>query len=188
MIETLLKELFFAFWFFAPAGLANVLAFGSGKIKSLRKYNYPADFNLKLHGKRLLGSHKTIRGFVIGVIASIAGVYLQIYLYNVLWFFPKLLSLNYNAVNPILFGFLLGFGALLGDSVKSFFKRLRGLQPGRSWVPFDQLDYIVGGIFLTWFYIKLSFFQYVFLFIVWIIIHPLISFIGYLLKFKRKPL
>jgi CDP-2,3-bis-(O-geranylgeranyl)-sn-glycerol synthase len=187
MIE-LLKELFFAFWFFSPAGLANVLAFASGKIKLLRPFTYPVDFNLRINGKRILGSHKTVRGFIVGTLAAIIGVYLQIFLYNHLAWQRSILPINYNDINPILLGFLLGFGALLGDAVKSFFKRQRGIQPGRSWVPFDQVDFILGGIALSWFYMQLPFYQYIFILFMWIIIHPFISFLGYLLKIKRRPL
>ena len=45
-----------------------------------------------------------------------------------------------------LLGALLGFGAMTGDAVKSFFKRQRGIPPGKSWFPFDQLDFVVGGL------------------------------------------
>jgi CDP-2,3-bis-(O-geranylgeranyl)-sn-glycerol synthase len=187
MVE-LLTALFFAFWFFAPAGLANVCAFASGKIAFLRPYNYPVDFNLRIKGKRILGSHKTIRGFVVGIAAAIIGVYLQVFFYDHLSWQRAILPINYDLVNPILLGFLLGFGALVGDAVKSYFKRLRGIQPGISWFPFDQIDFIIGGIVLTFFYIQLSWLQYLTLFIVWVVLHPLISFIGYLLKLKRKPI
>lgn len=188
MVEQVLKELFFAFWFFGPAGLANVFAFASGKIKFLRPYNYPVDFGLRIRGKRILGSHKTIRGFVVGTILAILGVYTQVLFYNTMPWQQVVLPINYNEINPILLGFLLGFGALLGDAIKSFFKRQWGIQPGRSWVPFDQIDYIVGGIALSYFYYPLEWYQYVLIAFMWVVIHPLGTFIGYLLKLKRKPL
>ncbi len=186
-MDNILKEIFFAFWFFAPAGLANVLAFASGKIRFLRPYNYPVDFYLKIRGKRILGSHKTIRGFIVGILVAIIGVYLQIFLYEHVALLRKIYPLDYSTLNPILLGFLLGFGALAGDAVKSFFKRQRGIQPGRSWVPFDQIDYILGGIILTWLYIQLDWWHYITIFLMWLVIHPLASFMGYMLKLKRKP-
>lgn len=188
MVEQLLKELFFAFWFFAPAGLANVFAFASGKIKLLKPYNYPVDFGFRFRGKRILGSHKTIRGFVCGTVLAIIGAYLQIFFYNTIAWQREVLPINYNDVNPLLLGFLLGFGALLGDAVKSFFKRQRGVQPGRSWVPFDQIDYIIGGIALSYLYIQLEWYQYLLIAVMWVMIHPATTFLGYLLKLKRKPL
>jgi CDP-2,3-bis-(O-geranylgeranyl)-sn-glycerol synthase len=188
MVEQVLKEIFFAFWFFGPAGLANVLAFGSGKVSYLRRFNYPVDFGLRFRGKRILGSHKTIRGFVVGTIAAILGVNLQIFLYQNLEWQQAILPVNYSLINPVILGFLLGFGALLGDAVKSFFKRQANIEPGKSWAPFDQVDFILGGIFLSYFYYPLAWHHYLFIIFMWIIIHPTISFLGYLLKFKRSPI
>ena len=184
----ILTDIFFSFWFFAPAGLANVCAFASGKIRFLRPFNYPVDFGLHLRGKRILGSHKTLRGFVVGIIAAIIGVYLQVFFYNIFPWQQRIFPISYDAINPVLFGFLLGFGALAGDSIKSFFKRQMGIQPGRSWFPYDQIDYILGGIFFTWFYIPLAWYEYIIIFFVWFLIHPLITFLGYLLKLRRKPI
>ena len=184
----MIKELFFVFWFFGPSGIANVVAFASGKISFLKKYSYPVDLGIKFRGKRILGTHKTIRGFICGTIAAILIVYLQIFLYKNIPFLQKLIRLDYNFINPIILGFLSGFGALFGDSFKSFFKRQFNIQPGKSWFPFDQIDYILGGVFFTAFYIKLSLLEYVLLFIVWFLIHPLSTLIGYLLKLKEEPL
>ena len=82
----------------------------------------------------------------------------------------------------------MGFGALTGDAIKSFFKRRVNIPPGVSWFPFDQIDYIIGGIALSLFYIQLTFGDYVVLCIVWFLMHPLITFIGYLFKLRHKPI
>jgi len=182
------KEIFFAFWFFGPVGLANVSAFFSSKISYLKKFNYPIDFKLKFRNKRVLGSHKTIRGFVFGIFMAITGVYLQVFLYEHFSFMRQIHTVDYSTINPIVFGFLCGFGALAGDAVKSFFKRRKGIVPGKSWTPFDQIDYIIGGIVFTWFYLPLSLGQYLMIFLLWFLIHPTGTFIGYLLKLRRKPL
>lgn len=184
----MIKELLFVFWFFSPAGVANIAAFFSGKIPYLKKYSYPVDFNQKFRGKRILGTNKTFRGFVAGVVAGIAIVYLQIFLYQNVGFIRKMIPLDYSTINPIILGGLSGFGALFGDSVKSFLKRQVGILPGRSWFPFDQIDYILGGILFTSFYIRLTLSQYFVLFLVWFLLHPLITLIGYLLKLKDEPL
>ncbi|HVF69879.1 MAG TPA: CDP-archaeol synthase, partial [Xanthomonadales bacterium] len=168
----MIKEIFFVWWFFAPAGVANVAAFFSGKAPFLKKYSYPADFNISLRGKRILGDNKTIRGFIFGVLGAIAIVYLQIFLYRNIPLLRSILPINYNSIDPIIFGALAGFGALFGDSVKSFFKRLVGVAPGKSWFPFDQADYIIGGILFTSLYIRLSNAEYIILFFVWFLIHP----------------
>ena len=88
---------------------------------------------------------------------------------------------------PILFGLLSSAGALTGDALRSFFKRQRGMAPGKSWFPFDQIDYVLGGVVFTACYIQLTLWQYVLLFIVWFLLHPLATLIGYLLKLKDSP-
>lgn len=184
----ILKELLFVFWFFAPAGVANVMAFFSSKIPYVKKFNQPVDARIKFRGKRILGSHKTIRGFVFGITMAIVCVYVEIFLYNQIPLLQDLLPIDYKTIDPITLGFLLGFGALAGDAIKSFFKRQVNFPPGKSWVPFDQIDYILGGIVFTYFYIPLSIFEYILLFLVWFLLHPLLSFWGYILKLKRQPI
>lgn len=184
----MLEMIFFTLWFFAPAGCANLAAFLSGKIRFLKKFNYPADFYLKFSGKRILGDHKTVRGFISAIIMGIVICMLEVYLYNTFFSIRQLVYLDYSTVNSVLLGALLGFGALFGDALKSFFKRQTGISPGTSWFPFDQIDYIVGGVAWSLLYIRLSFPDYLILFVVWFLMHPLSTFIGYLFKLRRRPI
>src|SRR5258706_14057322 len=100
------NQIFFAVWFFLPVGLATLGAFASAKIPGLKKLAYPVDFYLKFRGKRIFGSHKTIRGFIIGILVAILTVYVQIYLYEQLDFIRNLVSIDYTTIDPITFGFL----------------------------------------------------------------------------------
>lgn len=184
----MIKEIFFVWWFFAPAGVANIAAFFSGKVSFIKYFSYPVDFGKKFRGKRMLGENKTIRGFLAGIISAILIVYLQIYLYNSFSGVRSMLPLDYNLINPLIFGTLSGFGALFGDSIKSFFKRQIGVNPGKSWFPFDQIDYIIGGILFTSLYIRLSFGEYITLFWLWFLLHPVTTLLGYLFKLKDSPL
>jgi len=43
-------------------------------------------------------------------------------------------------------GLAFGLGAMSGDSLKSLAKRLRHIPPGQSWIPMDQLDFVVGAL------------------------------------------
>lgn len=184
----MVKELFFVFWFFGPAGVANVFAFFSGKLPVLKNWSTPVDGGHTFRGKRILGSHKTIRGFVIGIICAIGIVYVEKALLQQFSFLRQIIPLDYTKIDPIIFGTLSGFGALAGDAIKSFFKRQMAIAPGKSWVPFDQIDYIVGGMFFTALYIQLSLAQYFLLFLLWVLIHPFSTFIGYLFRLRDKPL
>jgi CDP-2,3-bis-(O-geranylgeranyl)-sn-glycerol synthase len=184
----MIKLLFFVFWFFVPAGVANIGAFFSGKIPFIKQFKTPVDMGLKFRKKRLLGDNKTVRGFICGIVLSILAVYLQLYLYQHISFIKSSMLFNYNTINPIIFGALSGFGALFGDSVKSYFKRQLNIPPGGSWFPFDQVDYIFGGIFFISFYVRLGYLEYIALFLMWFLLHPLTTLIGYLLKLKESPL
>ena len=182
------ENIFFSWWFFAPAGFANLAAFLAGKMSVLKKFNYPVDGYLKFRGKRILGDHKTVRGFVAAIIVGVIICSFEDYLYGSFSGIRNGIPINYSVINPVLLGALLGFGALFGDSVKSFFKRQAGINPGRSWFPFDQIDYILGGVIFSLLYIRLPVWDYVYLFIVWFLIHPLVTFIGYLFKLRHKPI
>lgn len=167
-----------------PAYVANMAPVFAAKI--LGKWGaFPIDFGKTLGGKRICGDHKTIRGFVCGLLAAWGILFLQRYLMNSSGFFFQLSIIQYEAVNLWLFGFLFGFGALFGDAVKSFFKRRVGVPPGERWIPWDQLDFIFGALlFVSFVYIpQIHIILIILLFSP--ILHILTNQIGYLLKIKN---
>ena len=141
--------------------------------------NYAVDFNKKIGKKPILGKNKTFRGLFFGIILSIITVYLQ-KLINI----PSIV--DYNTVNPLVLGFLLGFGALFGDLVKSFFKRQLNIQPGKPFIPFDQIDWILGAMVFALFYVKITFLQAASAVIIFGILHPFINILGFWLKLKKN--
>jgi CDP-2,3-bis-(O-geranylgeranyl)-sn-glycerol synthase len=183
----MLDQIIFVLWFFSPAGAANIIPVFAARLPLIKKYEYPLDSYLHFRKRRLLGNHKTVRGFVSGTVIAILVVVLQQYLYSHYQFVRVMVPLNYQSINPILLGLLLGGGALAGDCVKSFLKRQLSLSPGKGWFPFDQIDYIIGGILASSFYVRLTLGQYVLLFIIWFIIHIIFGLIGYFLHWKREP-
>jgi CDP-2,3-bis-(O-geranylgeranyl)-sn-glycerol synthase len=175
-------------WFFLPAGVGNLAPIIARKIPVLKKYTQPLDGYKKFRGKRIFGDHKTVRGLIAGVAAGVLCAFLQTLLYNQFAFFRDISFYNYNSVNPFVFGFLASFGALAGDAIKSFFKRQMNIPSGKSWVPADQIDYILGGIFFTSMYVRLDFETYIILTAVWFFLHPFSTFIGWLLRLKDEPI
>ncbi len=178
-------------WYFLPAGLANACPIPISKCPVVDQFNTPLDFNRSFNGKRLLGQNKTIRGVVAAWVTGIVFVYLQVYLYQHHSFFQTVSLIDYNKINPIVLGSLLGLGAIMGDSIKSFFKRQLNITPGNSWIPFDQVDYIVGGLIFSLPYTQqflVSTFPFVQTFVIWIGLHFISTFIGYKLKLRSKPI
>ncbi|HSU72978.1 MAG TPA: CDP-archaeol synthase [Candidatus Binatia bacterium] len=120
-------------YFFLPAYVANMM---------------PVIGRNWLPGKpvsaKLFGSHKTWRGLFLGTLGGVVVAGMQ----NLL--VPLLPSLS---IAPYaqwwLLGLLLGAGAILGDMLKSFVKRRLGIAPGAPWIPFDQLDFVIGGLALA---------------------------------------
>ena len=127
-------------WFLLPAYAANMTPVFAARLLG-NHFAQPLDLGRSWRGHRILGDHKTIRGFVVGISAAILTSIAQHR--AVPWF-----ALG-SAANPAVLGFLLGSGALLGDAVKSFFKRRRGIEPGASWIPFDQIDLVVGALAMS---------------------------------------
>lgn len=183
------KDLFFALWFFLPAGAANMVPILVAQISWLKKYNMPMDFGLEFRGKRLLGPHKTLRGLISGVIAATITLALQqLIVRHFGWINNWTAPVDYTSLRVILLGPLLGFGALAGDAVESFFKRQRGVSPGHGWFPFDQTDYIVGGALAVAPFVQLRLDQYAVLVLLWLAVHMVASYIAFLLKLKDRPL
>lgn len=183
-----MEQILFALWFFLPAGIANVTPVIIAKVPLLREWNAPVDFGQQFRGKPILGPHKTLRGLIIGTLAGLLVFVLQAQAYES-YAWAREISSNLDYIQLSLWlGVLLGFGALLGDSVKSFFKRQLNVPSGKSWFPFDQLDYIVGGLLFSSIIVVLSLKQYILIAIIWFGIHLLSSYLGYLTKFKNEPI
>lgn len=183
-----MNALLFSLWFFLPAGLANGAPVLASKLPFLKKFKTPIDYGAHYRGKRILGNNKTWRGLLAGILTAIITVVIQVYIYNH-WSFVRDISLiDYSSLNPWLLGFLLGFGALFGDAAESFIKRQVDVASGESWFPFDQLDYVVGGLFFSSLVVSLSFRYYVLIAIVWFCLHLLSVYGGYLIGWRDKPI
>ncbi len=124
-------------WLMLPAYVANssaVLFAGTLPI------DLGKDF---VDGERVLGPGKTFRGFIGGATAGMSvGVIQQaIRVYA---------SLDFPSFEPIVIVITLSVGALLGDVLKSFFKRRLGFKRGASFPIADQYDFVIGALLLTY--------------------------------------
>jgi|SRR3989344_5760234 len=168
------------FWFFLPAGIANM---SPVLFKFLNFFNYPIDSNKTFLGRPMFGKNKTYRGFFFGILMAILTVYIQRLLYP---FMINYSFVDYTQINIFLLGFLFGFGALLGDLIESFFKRQLDIEPGKSFIPFDQIDWILGAIILVNIYISLNLEITIMSLVIFGLLHPMINLIGYALKIKKN--
>lgn len=139
---TFLAALYYALPMYI-ANMAPVL------VSRIPLFAVPLDFGHTWRSKPILGSHKTWRGLIAGVLAGVLTSCLQGYWLNQYAFWHQISLVDYNAIQPVYLGALLGFGAMAGDAVKSFFKRRFSIASGRPWVPFDQVDFVLGGLLLS---------------------------------------
>lgn len=156
-----------------PAYFSNMAPIIVRKVPVL---NYPVDFGKKIAGIRIFGDHKTYRGLVFGTLFGMITAYLQFILYSYP-FFSALSFFDYS--NWLLFGFLMGSGAVLGDVIKSFFKRRAGIKPGERFIVWDQLDYVVGALLVVSFIFELNAKLILTVVIMSFFLHIIITHIGY---------
>ncbi len=183
----MIDNIMFALWFFLPAGIANASPVFAKKIPILKDWDTPLDFGKSYRRIRIFGANKTWRGLVFG---AFCGGMTSVITYII---YPE--SINYVSVSALIptldmfvVGAALGTGALVGDAVESFAKRRVGVKPGESWFPFDQVDYIIGGLVFSIPFVILSFWMNILVLVTWFAAHLFWSYIGFLLKLKDKPI
>jgi CDP-2,3-bis-(O-geranylgeranyl)-sn-glycerol synthase len=115
----------------APAYVANM---SPPLVKYWRVWNRPIS-------ARWLGSHKTVVGFAAGLLGAVATTLVQ----HVIGHTAGIVDYEHW----LELGLRLGVGAMAGDSVKSFVKRRLRIPPGAPWIPFDQLDFVLGALVLV---------------------------------------
>lgn len=128
-----------------PCYCATMAPVFAKKLKILEYLAKPIDFNKKLNNKPLFGKNKTIRGYVVGILMAILIVYLQTKFY-----YANISIIPYPELDFLILGFLMGFGALFGDSIESLIKRQINIAPGKPFVPFDQIDAVIGTLLFTY--------------------------------------
>ncbi len=184
----MINDVLFALWFFAPAAAANMAPIFANNLPVVNRYNYPLDSFKTYRDKRIFGSHKTVRGLISGVVAAAMIALLQLWLFSSFgWAHTLAQGVDYSSIRIVFMGAAMGLGAIVGDAVKSFFKRQVGVQPGTSWVPFDQIDFIIGGLLLSALFVQLSLSTYLTIFVITALLHPVMNVLGWLLHLKSKP-
>ena len=173
-------------YFLLPAALATLTPQLSAHFKILEKLNKPIDFNKSFRGKRIFGDHKTLRGYLVGILTGLLTGLIQ-YSLSDLDLFKNNSLINYSHLTvALLSGILLSLGALIGDSVKSFFKRQLNIAPGKPWIFFDQIDFILGGIIFALPIAILDLKYYLGMIGIYLIIHITTTTFGYFLGVKES--
>lgn len=168
------------FYLMLPAYFANMAPV---MVKKINLFVFPIDFDKQINNKPILGKNKTFRGLVFGIIFAVIIAYLQFLLYNV-EFFKNISFINYQ--NWLLFGFLMGFGALTGDLIKSFFKRRLEINPGEKFVPFDQTDFVIGALIFIMPIFNLTLKIFIASLLLSFLLHIIVNHIAFYLKIRNE--
>ena len=147
----------------------------------------PIDFGKNLSdGRRVFGDGKTWRGLIAGILAGIAVGLVQIGAAGAY-------DLSMLPSQTLLTVVLLAVGALLGDLVKSFFKRRFGKERGAKWPIADQYDLVAGAFLLllvfnpAWLFSEITLPAFICILILTPVLHRATNIIGYLFKIKEVP-
>ena len=183
-IFKLLVAVLAAVYFMLPAYVANLsgLAFGGGT---------PVDGGRECKdGRRLIGNgvtwkglqHGTIIGTLVGVILGIIGT-----------FYGDLSALTGGIIDlhvygsifgGLILGFLMAFGALLGDAVGSFLKRRIGLDRGAPAPLMDQLDFVIGALIFSLLVVQISWKFFIVIAVLSLVLHLGSNTFAYLIGMK----
>ncbi len=179
ILATIIGIIIKASWLMLPAYIANPTAviFGGGT---------PIDLGKKWKDRRrILGDGKTFRGLLGGTACGIVLGLIQM----------QVTSFEFLGTFTLISIVTLSFGALLGDMIKSFFKRRLGYERGAKFPLVDQLDFVAGAWILTyafdpvWF--RDNFLSYPWIMVTVILFTPLLhrltNIIGYYAKLKKEP-
>lgn len=119
----------------------------------------------------IFGAHKTIRGFVSGLlVGTLVG-------------FGLSLVIDYS----VLLGFVVSLGALLGDLFEAFVKRRLSYAPGASFPVADQLDFVLGALLFSFLVSPPSWQVTLVVLVITPPIHLLTNFVAYHLGVKKEP-
>ncbi len=178
-----------ALWAMLPAYVANPAAVlvGGGT---------PIDFGKNWKdGRRILGNGKSWRGLFGGAFLGMCIGFIQIAIVRL----AGISFLEDFAVSGLEYGFIgvlftLGFGAMLGDTAKSFWKRRKGFERGqKSPYLIDSYDFMIGAwlltmcCFWTWFWSAFTLWHLLAVALLTPALHRLVNIIGYKMGKKAEP-
>ena len=178
IIATLVDALWFALPIYvanaAPVLLWYFITDKSGKkwrIRDVKRTN-KSNFIQKLMvcdkpvNKRLFGEHKTVFGMALVIIAA---------------FFTTIAQ----GREPLV-GAVLGVGAVFGICLNSYIKRRLGIREGGPFPVMDQLDFVIGAQLAYYAAFSSMFPNWLVIFAMTLVLHPITCIIAHLLGLKEE--
>lgn len=178
-------------YLFAPLLLASALSGLVLRLDLAPALRRPIDGHRTFRGRRLFGDSKTWRGVVVAVVGCIAGVALQSALIGDRA--GAIALVDYRAIDPWGFGAAMGAGAMAGELPNSFTKRQLGIPPGKTtrgplravFYVWDQVDLLTAAWPAIAWWVRPDAATVVASFALALLVHPLVSLIGYAIGARR---
>ncbi len=181
----LITIVLYSIYLMIPSYFANgsALVFGGGTPIDFGKYAWDK--------RRLIGDGCTWRGLIGGgLLGMIVGGLLGLLadwgiassLFNISA--SQITFVSGNVIKGLLIGFLLGFGALIGDAVGSFLKRRLNFERGKPVPLLDQLDFVVFALLFVSLVINLDWQIIIFILFVSVFLHLGANIFAYAIKIK----
>jgi len=178
--------IFSCIYFYFPVAMANIGANLGKFIPIFKALKYPIDFGLSIKGSRVIGDHKNVGGFLFGILfGSLFGYLKTIYLDQIIPDQYVLFSID-QQTNIFLY-IMMSTAALMGDIIKSIFKRILNRPPHSPWIPFDEIDHSLASLIVASFIIPIDINSSLTIIIVFVFLHLLANILGYFLKIKKVP-
>jgi len=191
-METFLKACAQALFLFAPLLVSAGLSALVMHLDLLALLKRPIDAGKTFRGQRLFGDNKTWRGLALTILGCTAAVALQ---KTLLWpWAQRIALLDYGQVNVLLLGLTLGCGVSIGELPNSFAKRQMKIPSGQTTTGplcllfyfLDQIDLLIVTWPLLLFWVRPSWQMVAASFLLVLLIHPMVSLIGYLIGVRTS--
>jgi len=171
-------EVAYALFFIFPAYVANAVPVVLGGGRAIDAGRKMPD------GKPIFGSHKTVRGFVAGIVV---GALTSVAQFIALQFVTPPSDFVFPFQFSVSLGFVVSFGALIGDLAHSFVKRRIGIVEGAPLPVADQLDFVVGAVLFSFIVSPPQALTIAIILVITLPIHLLTNFLAYVVSVKKTP-
>lgn len=178
----------FNIYIFVEALWLIIPAYGANGLVPIIKGRHPIDFGKRLKdGQPVFGPGKTWEGLIFGcIIGAILGIVEMLAFPYLPWDAANPVTLTIVTMGPAL-GFLLGFGAMVGDLAGSFIKRRFRIERGKPAPLLDQEDFLVGALVFASLLVSIKIHWVIMLAVITPIFHWVANGIAYLIKIKKEP-
>ena len=140
--------------------------------------------------EKTFGKNKTYRGFFVMPILTIPGVYLSQILENTLS-----LNIGFAEENMIILGILLGIFYCLFELPNSYYKRKKGIAPGKmakedalKHAIIDQADSGFGLIIIYYLMLKVHIYHLILFLFLGTVVHLVLNYLLFKIGLRKEPL